>query len=206
VSDARTDDDLQGLPTRASIKAVTHVRSTILMASQERLRQAGLFERYMAKLPPELSAELVQLGAPSWLPIVYGTSHYAACDAIGLSEQEVVAMAQRTSMHAEGTFLGVAANLARGTGVTPWILARQAPRIWSRGFMGGAIGSAKLGPKELRLDLAAWSCASIPYCRWALRGLVLGLVKLVSREAYVRELRLSTASSAHDISFQVSWV
>jgi hypothetical protein len=194
------------LPARATIKPVSHVRSTLILASQAKLRQEGLYERYVSKLPSVYTEELAQLGAPCWLPLSHGNAHYAACDALELGEPAVLALAQRMSMHSEGTFLGVAANIARGTGVTPWSLAAQARRVWGRGFMGGAIGSTKLGPKELRLDVANWPCAAIPYCRWALRGLVLGLVKLVSREAYVRELRLSTLGGAHDVALQVSWV
>jgi hypothetical protein len=205
VSDLPPGDEL-ALPPRASIKPVTHVRSTIVMASQERLRQDGLFERYLTELPTAHRANLAQLGAPCWLPLSHGLAHYAACDAMGLSEQAVLAIAQRTAMQAEGTFLGVAANIARGAGVTPWMLARQAPRIWGRAFMGGAIGCTRLGPKELRLDVANWSCAALQYCRWAMRGLVLGAVKLVSREAYVRELRMSSLTGSHDIALQVSWV
>jgi hypothetical protein len=205
VSALRREDDDLGLPPRASIKAVSHVRSTIVLASQARLRQEGLLERYLMHLPGAYSAELAQLGAPCWLPLTSGMAHYMACDALGLSEAAVVAMAQRMSMHGEGTFLGVAANIARGAGVTAWTLARQAPRIWARGFMGGAVGCTKLGPKELKLEVVGWPCARIPYCRWAIRGLTLGVFKLISREAYVRDLRTSLTPS-DDIALQVSWV
>jgi hypothetical protein len=205
VSDPRRDDDL-ALPARESIKAVSHVRSTILMASQARLREEGLYDRYVAHLPPTYKSELVELGAPCWLPVAVGVAHYAACDALGLAERDVVAIGQQIAMNNDGTFLGIASNIARGSGVTPWALVRQANRIWGRGFMGGALGSTRLGPKELRLDVVSWPCATVPYCRWAFRGLVLGLVKLVSREAYVRELRLSSLTGSQDIALQVSWV
>lgn len=199
----RDDDDNLGLPPRSSIKVATQIRSTIVLASQARLREEGLFERYLTHLPSERRAELIQLGAPCWLPLEAGVAHYAACEALALGEPEVVAMAQRMSMHSEGTFLGVAASIARGTGVTVWTIARQAPRIWGRAFMGGAIGGTKLGPKELKLEIASWPCARVRYCRWAMRGLVLGVVKLVSREAYVREVR---TASPDDMTLQVSWV
>jgi hypothetical protein len=205
VSDPRRDEDDLQLPPRASINVVTHIRSTVVLASQARLRQEGLFTRYLAHLPAAHVAELAELGAPRWLPVASGFAHYAACDAIGLPEAAVVEMSQRLSMQGDGRFLGVAANIARGTGVTPWTLARQGPRIWSRAFMGGAIGCTKLGPKELRLELARWSCLRIPYCRWAIRGLALGTLKLVAREAYARELRAS-ATPSDDIALQVSWV
>jgi hypothetical protein len=203
VSEPQRDDDIVGLPARASIKPVSQVRSTIVLASQAKLREEGLFERYLAHLPGTYAARLAQLGAPCWLPLEYGVAHYTACDALGLSEAEVVALAQRTAMHGDGTFLGVAANIARGTGVTVWTVARQAPRIWARGWVGGAVGCTKLGPKELKLEIVGWPCARIPYSRWGLRGLTLGVAKLISREAYVRELR---AASSDELALQVSWV
>lgn len=182
------------------------MRSTILMASQARLREEGLYDRYLAQLSGSYQIELVELGAPCWLPVMLGVAHYAACDALGLAEREVVALAQRVAMQGDGTFLGIASNMARGVGVTPWAMASQAARVWARGFVGGAIGTTRLGPKELRLDVVSWPCATVPYCRWAFRGLVHGLVKLVSREAYVRELRLSSLTSSQDLALQVSWV
>jgi hypothetical protein len=199
-------DDETALPARDSIKGVSHVRSTILMASQARLREEGLFDRYLTRLSPTHKTELVELGAPCWLPVEVGVAHYAACDALGLAEREVVAIGQRVGMHSDGTFLGIASNIARGAGVSPWAIVSQASRIWARGFVGGAIGSTRLGPKELRLDVVSWPCATVPYCRWAFRGLVLGLIKLVSREAYVRELRLSSLTNSQDLVLQVSWV
>lgn len=203
MSEQGRDDDSLGLPPRAAIKLVSQVRSTIVLASQARLREVGLFERYLTHLPSAYSTELAQLGAPCWLPLEFGVAHYEACDALGLPEADVVAMAQRLAMHADGTFLGVAANIARGTGVTIWTLARQAPRIWARGWVGGAVGCTKLGPKELKLEIVGWPCAGISYSRWGMRGLTLGVAKLISREAYVRELR---TSSRNDMTLQVSWV
>lgn len=185
---------------------MSQVRSTILMASQGRLREGGHYDRYAAQLAPPYRTTLLELASPRWLPIAVGFAHYAACDALGLSEQEVVTLAQNIAMQREGTFLGVAANMARGIGVTPWNLAAQAPRIWARGFTGGSFATAALGPKDLRLEVVGWSCAAIPYCRWAFRGLVLGLVKLVAREAHVCELRLSALRPSHEIRLQISWV
>lgn len=192
-------------PAPEATPAVSQVRSTILMASQRRLREVGHYERYAAQLSPPHKATLLELAAPCWLPIAVGFAHYTACDALGVPEREVVAAAQNLAMHGQGTFLGIAANVARGAGVTPWTLAAQAPRLWARAFSGGSCAAAELGPKDLRVEVTGWSCATIPYCRWAFRGLVLGLVKLVAREAHVRELRFSALRPAHEITLQVSW-
>src|SRR5262245_61558213 len=140
-------------PPSGASETVSQVRSTILMASQTRLREVGHFERYVAQLTPTHRTTLLELAAPCWLPISVGFAHYAACDALGFSEREVVALAENISMQGQGTFLGIAANLARGVGVTPLTLVPQAPRIWARGFMGGSFVATQTGPKDLRLDI-----------------------------------------------------
>jgi hypothetical protein len=197
------DDDILAVPARAGLKRTTHIRSTLLMSSQTTLHEEGLYDRYVSLLPSDRRDDIMQLGAPCWLPLSVGIAHYEACDQLGLSEAKVVAMAQRVAMHREGSFLGVALNIARGAGVTPWSIFKQVPRIWSRGFMGGAVGGTKLGPKELRLEIVGWPCARIPYLRHAMRGLTLGVVKLVSRDAYVKAL---VADAPDSVCYQVSWV
>jgi hypothetical protein len=173
------------------------------MSSQATLREHGLFDRYSQNLPTELREEILHIAAPAWLPIGVGMVHYKACDDLGLSDDDVVAMAERVGRHRDGTFLGVALNLARGVGVTPLTLVEQLPRIWARAFMGGTAGSAQLGPKEFRLEVAGWPCLRLPYCRHALRGLCLGAAKLVAREAYARAL---PATSHEGLALQISWV
>lgn len=173
------------------------------MSSQVTLREQGLFERYVEQLPREVHHDILQLGAPSWLPLRLGMAHYEACQRLGLTEEQVVEIARRVAMHREGTFLGVALNLARGAGITPLTVSRQLPRLWGRAFTGGAIHGIELGPKELRIEAEGWPCAHIPYCRYAFRGLCLGVAKLLSREAYVKVLPQTTEGC---VALQVSWV
>lgn len=199
------EEQPSGSSTRDAVKPVTHVRSTIIISSQNVLREEGLFERYLEQLAPDQRTELVQLGAPTWLPISYGMAHYGACDALGMSEHNVVNRAARLSMQRDGTFLGVAANIARGVGLSPWTMANHIPRIWSRGFVGGAIVCNKVAPKEMKLEIESWECARIPYCRWAIRGLALGLVRLLATEASAKELPRKAGKPA-DLAIQISWV
>ncbi|HEX6246198.1 MAG TPA: hypothetical protein VFZ61_34980 [Polyangiales bacterium] len=187
----------------ASAKLVTHIRSTLLMSSQATLREQGLFELYASYLHGDVRHEILQLGAPCWLPLRLGLAHYEACQQLALDEEQVVEIAKSVAMHREGSFLGIALNLARGAGVTPLTVSRQLPRMWSRAFTGGAVQCVELGPKEVRIEAHGWPCAHIPYCRYAFRGLCLGVAKLLSREAYVKVLPQRIEDS---VSLQVSWV
>jgi hypothetical protein len=185
-----------------TLQATTHIRSTLLMSSQATLRSEMLFDRYWQALGSDVREELTQLGAPSWMPLRVGLAHYQACDELALSDEQVVAMCERVSASREGTFLGVAMNLARGAGVTPHTMAAHAPRIWTRAFMGGAIRGTQLGPKDLRVDIERWPFARIPYCRHAVRGLCLGLAKLVVRTAYAKPL---PGGDRDSVSLLLSW-
>src|SRR5262245_19735512 len=104
---ARSEQDIPAIPPRAEVQVVTHIRSTLLMSPQATLREAALYDRYVALLPESRREQITQLGAPTWLPLSTGLVHYQACDQLGLDEEAVISMAQRVAMHREGSFLGV---------------------------------------------------------------------------------------------------
>lgn len=182
----------------------TQIRSTLIMSSQKTLRDAGVFAEYEAVLEPAHRDALLETSTPRWMDIDLGLAHYRACDALGLGPNRVVDMAQGVGSQRRGTFLGVAVNLAAGIGVTPWTVAAQADRIWRRGFIGGAMGSVKTGEKEARIEVAGWPCATYAYCRYAMRGLILGVMGLLSPHASVHELTgLSHRETA--IAYRLTW-
>jgi hypothetical protein len=186
------------------IPPTTQIRSTLLMSSLRTLREAGLFEDYLERLAPELRDTILQNAAPRWLPIEVALGHYGACDALGLTPGRVVEMAQKVGMQGDGTFLGVALGLVRGLGVTPWTVLSQARRIWGRAWCGGAIGGVQTAAQGARIEVVGWPCARIPYCRHALRGLVLGVAKLLSNQVYVREL--PGLQTDHSLALRIAWV
>jgi hypothetical protein len=182
-------------------KRTTHIRSTLLMSSQGTLRAAGLFDRYWNLLEAGAREDIAALGAPAWLRVQIGLAHYRACDALGLSQSDVVELASKLGGARDGTFLGVAMNLARGVGLTPFVMASQLPRIWQRAFQGGAIRGTQAGAKELRIEVAGWPFAAIPYCRYALRGLCAGVAGLVAPDMQAHEL----SAGADDVCVQLTW-
>jgi hypothetical protein len=79
----------------------------------------------------------------------------------------------------------------------------EAGRVWQRAWLGGAIGGYKTGEKDVRVEVVGWPCARIPYCRHALRGLLLGVTKLLSTQASAYEIpALQTDSSA---AYRIVW-
>src|SRR5947209_20504924 len=107
---------------RAKVPMATRVRSTLLMSSIRTLREMKLVERYAELLPKEWHASVLHAAAADWLPIDAALAHYEACDKLGLSPSEIVAMGSRVGQHAQGSFINVFVRMATTAGATPWTL------------------------------------------------------------------------------------
>src|SRR5689334_7372978 len=80
--------------------AVTEYRSTWIVSSLGCIRSIGQFERYREVLQrldreelPGAEEAILSAVANEWVPIRLARVHYQACDALGLSEREVLASA-----------------------------------------------------------------------------------------------------------------
>jgi hypothetical protein len=186
------------------VAPATEVRSTLIMSSLKTLRDEGLYEAYEQKLTGEYRDMVLGVASPCWLPIEAALAHYGACNALELPSTRVADMARRVSMRSQGTFLGVALNLARGVGVTPWTVLGQTRRVWERAFVGGGVAVYKLGAYDARIEIVAWPCARIEYCRHAFRGLAQGVCLLLSKMATVREVS-ATLSAVDSVAYRVNW-
>ncbi len=193
------------LPTaRHLVPPTTRIRSTLVMSSLKTLREENLFALYQSNLEPLHRDTILELATPCWLPIEVGLAHYAACNELGLPPSRVLEIAQRVSTRAHGTFLGVALGLARGIGVTPWTALAQMRPVWERAFDGGAVSATKLGDNDARIEIVAWPCARIEYCRLAFRGLVEGVGTLLSKNCRSRELP-AQGDARSTVSYRLSW-
>jgi hypothetical protein len=76
-------------------------------------------------------------------------------------------------------------------------------RLWSQVWVGGAVATFKLGPKEARVEIVGWPCSRITYCRIAMRGLLVGQTELFCSKAFAREIAsLCTPTS---LGYRVAW-
>ena len=205
VQDDASAEAILPLPAELDrIQPASQVRSTLIMASLKTMREEGLFEEYERNLTGEYRELVLGVASPRWLPIGAAMAHYGACNDLGLPSTRVADMARRVSMKSQGTFLGVALNIARGVGVTPWTVLGQTRRIWERAFVGGAIAVYKLGPYDARIEIAAWPCARIEYCRHAFRGIAHGVCLLLSKMATVREVTPSVVVG-DSVAYRINW-
>jgi hypothetical protein len=191
------------LPFPQHIEPVRAVRSTVIVGSHGVLRSTGMFDRYAANLPADVREILVHQVAAAWIPMDLALTHYAACDALGLTSDQVAANGRAVFDKTSGTLLGTTLRMAREVGASPWTVLPHLQRFWDRAYKGGAVRVVKTGPKEARAEaIQARMCDSV-YYRHALRGLLQGVVELFCRKAYVT---LSPGRRPAALSLRVQWV
>jgi hypothetical protein len=188
---------------RGRVPPVRSFRSTWLVSSIAALRERGLFERYLENLPTQYHDVVTASVAGVWLPVEVAVAHYVACEALQLPQEEAVAIGRQVTELVHKTSYSLAIRLVKEVGVTPWACLAIQKRLWQRVWEGGDVAVFKLGPKEARVELAGWPCARVPYCRRALRGLLIGQSELFCKKAYATEVpHLCTATT---LGYRVAW-
>ncbi len=183
---------------------VSRIRSTLLSASLQGLRQMGWETRYFAQLPAALHQELRSLVAGVWVPLSLAVSHYEACDRMGLSRDETKEMGRGISLRTQKTFAATLGGIAAGAGATPWNIFQHTHRLWDRIFDGGDSVAYRAGPKDI--DFVAMGCplVRVPYFRTAMGSYYAAVAGLVSKSVHWHELREDHGDKA--IALRISWV
>jgi hypothetical protein len=189
--------------TRERIPVTVQFRSTWLSSSLRSLRERELIDRYLAILPPQHHEAVLSAVAGMWLPVEVALAHYDACDRLGLSNLDLLAIGSEVGKHAQGTVLSTAVRLAKGAGVTPWTIILRLPDVWKRTWIGGAVQIVKSGPKDARVEIAGWPCSRTVYCRVAMRGVITGLVELFCEKAYMKEV--PALCTPMTLGYRISW-
>lgn len=200
-----TEEVLVPLPGggRPGVALATSFRSTWLSSSLRALRERHLLDGYLAHLPKQHHEIVLSTVVGVWLPIEIAIAHYAACDALALEPTEIIEIGREATNHVHGTLLATFVRLAKGAGVTPWTVMVRLQELWNRVWVGGGVSVTKLGPKEARLEIVGWPCASSPYCRIAVRGVITAVTDLFCNRSYAREIPSLTSSTS--LGFVVSW-
>lgn len=181
---------------------VTQIRGSLIASSLQSLRELDLFERYLTHLPAEQQAQVLYVLAASWAPVELGMAHYAACDAMGLTDRELEDIGQHVSHRIMGTFLGTLMRSARVVAAPTSVPLRQYPRLWDRLLLGGSCRVSMLGQKEGRIESNGVPMFRYRYFRVAYAGLVRG-AGLMFRSSVYSRIRKATDDS---LTIDVSWV
>jgi len=189
---------------RDRVPVATHVRSTLLTASQKALRQRGQFDRYVELVAAPHRDALLGMIAGVWMPIDVCVAHYDACVALDLAPSDVMAIGGEVEKNVERTVLSVLSRAATEAGATPWLPLSNIGKLWSRVWIGSGIAVYRTGPKDARIEIAGWPLAPNAYMRTAIRGIIPSLVEMFCKKSYVREV--PEHLGALTCSFRVAWV
>ena len=131
-------------------------------------------------------------------------SHYAACEAMQLTEPQLLAIGEHVSERIMGTFLGTLLRSSRqlGASATPLVPLRQYHRLWERLLMGGGCTVRSTGLKDVSIESRGVPMFRYRYFRIAYTGLIKGAGHLFARKVYTR-IRSATDSS---LAVDASWV
>jgi hypothetical protein len=188
---------------RSEIADATHFRSTWLTASRATLTERGYGAKYEANLDPMLREAVLSAVPGIWLPMNVAYAHYEACDRLEIGTEELLEIGRAATRRANPTTLSVASRLAQGVGVTPWTMLEQLDRFFVRTSQGGAIGVARLGPKEARVEVHGFPLCALRYNRITMRGILGAFVEFFCTKSYAKEV--SSITSARRIAYRLSW-
>ena len=189
----------------AQLGLATLVRTTLITTSIQSLRARDLLGAYTSQLRGAHKDTILSTVAGSWLSMDAATAHYRACDAIGLTAPEQLALGMNVGDRVHGTFLGVMVRSARTVGVTPWAALARSGTLYARLFSGGGgIAVSKLGPKDARIDLIGNPLCEIDYFRVGVRGVYQAAVQLFCSRVYSSDA--SVSRTARSMSIRLSWV
>jgi hypothetical protein len=183
------------------VPPVTHLRGTTMAASLQVLRERGHFDAFWARLPATHQAPIRDLLAASWVEVELGLAYYRALDGLGLPHDEIVTIGKAAAKRVQSAFVS---TLIRGMGVvTPATVLSRMDKLWERSFRGGGVQVARVGPKDLRLEVHGAAFLDLRYTRTALMGYYEETLSPTARRVIVRELGLPTPAAS---AWLVSWV
>ena len=189
---------------RNLVPMATEFRSTWLSSSLESLRERGRLDDYFVKLQPDMRSTITSLMAGVWVPVSVAVAHYEACDRLGMTHAEQLAIGREASTRAHATVLATALRLTRQAGVTPCTVLAQLQRLWDRMFKGGGVCAWKLGPKEARVEIVGCPLARIAYFRVGFQGVLLGVGQMFCEKLYMQEI--PALCSRTTLGYRGSWV
>lgn len=182
----------------------SQVRSTLVVASLQALRERGLFDRYVAHVNASFRDILIYLAPGVWLPIDVAKEHYAACDGLGLRTDEVLAIGNSVGRATQKSGMSMILHTASEGGVTPWTVFANAQRFWSRLYVGSAMSVTKHGPKDARFLAVRNPLAKYAYWRTGLRGIISAVGQPFCSKIVVAEARPPNDRES-SVGYRVSW-
>jgi hypothetical protein len=191
---------------RERLEVASEIRSTLIASSLQSLKARGHWQRYSELLPEEHRDTIVHCIAGEWFPLAVGFAHYETCDRLGLAIEQQREIGEDVSRRIHETFLGVVLQMAKGVGVTPWLILPKGNQIYGRIMRGGGIQVTKLGPKDVSIEVAKLPLLEVPYFRTATCGIYQSAIGMFAKRAHVRLLASESRSPGSLTTLHASWV
>ena len=149
--------DLSGGP-------LTALRRMLVQSSIAELKELGLYERYCKAIDPASFAGITDHIGPGWIPVELALAHYRACDALGLSDEQLGVLGGRAGQTLANSLL------VAGPKVSPWVAIHAFWRMGRRINEGSSAQYVKLGPTRLQIETLGNPLHTIAYYRLASFG------------------------------------
>jgi hypothetical protein len=147
---------------------VTAVKNVLLQSSLGQLQQNGYYDRYKQLIQPRTLEQLESSLGPGWIPVELADAHYAACDKLNLTNDEILNLGNRVGARVQETALVSAAKTAPTSGFDLWTEhIRPLHRVWGRVYQGGSVQVVKLGERVMQTEFRGFGMSRHRYYRTA---------------------------------------
>jgi hypothetical protein len=180
---------------------VKSVRGVLLLSYVERLKAYGHYDRYLAAIPEAPRERLLYTTAMSWVPVELAMFHFAACDGLALTEDELQEHGSKTAGSMGPAMLG---TLLRAVGTTPLTALTALGRVWDRIHEGGSCYAVQTGPKDLHLEQRGNPMVSSRFYRISGQGFYRALAEFFCKRAYVKSARPELVDPL-SYAVEISW-
>jgi hypothetical protein len=189
---------------RNAIPDATHVRGTVLIASQRAMKARNVWDAYQAAIEPRFREELSIVLASTWVPMDVAVAHYQACERLGFDPSVIQEIGRETGRIIYSATIAVVMKLSNQFGTTPLAILRNLDRFRVRTWQGGAFEVKQLGPKEAELLWFGQPCGAVYYFREGFGAFLCGTFEPLCRTSYYRLMPPPPGSRA--IAYRLSWV
>lgn len=169
------------------------------MSSLEALRASGHWDRYVASLF-EHREEILSAVAGAWLPMEVACAHYRACDALGLSTDEIIAMVGGRGDIRRAWYAPYIALAKRAD--SPWEVWHLLDRMWNRSVNGGGVSIVRLRDEQARIEFSGCELFDVAYFREAVRTVLEALLAHVCEHPVMRVLPQTEPAAGR---FSATW-
>jgi hypothetical protein len=148
--------------------------------------------------------ELLGSLGPGWIPIELADAHYAACDKLSLTDEELSRLGRRVGDRVQEKALVSSAKRSAPIDYDHWALIGQLHRVWARIYQGGSVQAVKLGPKAMLLELRSFVLTRHRYYRHAKLAAICAAYVAVGAQLEVTRI-VSYSAARDELVLRLSW-